>query len=77
MQITMDIPDYLADQVSARGLVLESYLREIMGEKLSQQSEQDVQRRLAVEAMRQFAKNHDAKLSGDDLNSTVHEGHKY
>jgi hypothetical protein len=76
MQITMDIPDYLADQVSARGLVLESYLREIMEEKLSQQPNQDAQRRLAVEAMRQFARKNDAKFGGD-LKSSVHEGHKY
>jgi hypothetical protein len=76
MQILVNIPDELAAQVEARGFVLETCLRELMEERLSQEPIRDG-RRQAVEAMRGFAKKHGATLGGLDLKSMVHEGHKY
>jgi hypothetical protein len=76
MQVLVNIPDELAAQVEARGFVLETCLRELMEERLSQEPIRE-ERRQAVEAMRDFAKKHGATLGGLDLKSMVHEGHKY
>jgi hypothetical protein len=77
MQITVTIPDELAAQVEARGLALETYVRDLMEEKLSQEQADKGQRRAAVEGMLQFAGKHGAMLGGQDLKSMVHEGHKH
>jgi hypothetical protein len=77
MQITITIPDELAAQVQARGFALETYVRDLMEEKLSQEQAQKNQRREAVEAMLQFAGKHGFTSGGQDLKSMVHEGHKY
>ena len=76
MQVLVNIPDELAAQVEARGFVLETCLRELMEERLSQEPIRE-KRRQAVEAMRGFAGKHGATLGGLDLKSMVHEGHKY
>jgi hypothetical protein len=76
MQVVVNIPDELAAQVEARGFVLETCLRELMEERLSQEPIRE-ERRQAVEAMRGFAQRHGATLGGLDLKSMVHEGHKY
>jgi hypothetical protein len=77
MQITVTIPDEFAAQVKARGFVLETYVRNLMEEKLSREPIQNSQRRQAVEAMLGFAEKHGATLGGLDLKSMVHQGHKY
>ena len=77
MQVLVNIPDELAAQVQARGLVLETCLRQLMEEKLSQEPIREERRRQAVEAMRGFAEKYGATLGGLDLKSMVHEGHKY
>jgi hypothetical protein len=76
MQVLVNIPDELAAQVEARGFVLETCLRELMEERLSQEPIRE-KRRQAVEAMRVFADKQVATLGGLDLKSMVHEGHKY
>jgi hypothetical protein len=77
MQITVTIPDELAAQVQARGFALETYVRDLVEEKLSQEQVVTDQRRKAVEAMLQFAGKHGFTTGGQDLKSMVHEGHKY
>jgi hypothetical protein len=77
MQVLVNIPDELAAQLQARGLVLEACLRDLMEEKFSQEPIREERRRQAVEAMRGFAGKHGATLGGLDLKSMVHEGHKY
>ena len=77
MQVTVDIPDELADQVEARGLVLESYLRELIQTNLSEKQTSTEQRRNAVDAMRQFAAKYRFTTGNHDLKNMVHEGHKY
>jgi hypothetical protein len=76
MQVVVNIPDELAAQVEARGVTLETCLRELMEERLSQEPIR-AKRRQAVEAMRGFAKKHGATLGELDLKNMVHEGHKY
>ena len=71
MQITVTIPDELAAQVQARGLVLETYVGELV-----RQAEAE-RKRQAVEAMLEFADTHGLTLGSNDLKSMVHEGHKY
>ncbi|MGH9899948.1 MAG: hypothetical protein ACRD63_05040 [Pyrinomonadaceae bacterium] len=77
MQIIVTIPDELAAQIHARGLALETYVRDLMEEKLSQEQTTKIQRHQAVEAMLHFAEKHGATLGGLDMKSMVHEGHKY
>jgi hypothetical protein len=77
MQITITIPDELAARVQARGFTLETYVRDLMEEKLVQEQGDQGERRKAVEEMLQFAKKHGVMLGGADLKSMVHEGHKY
>ena len=76
MQILVNIPDELAAQAEARGFALDTCLRELMEERLSQEPVREA-RRQAVEAMRGFAERHGATLGGLELKSMVHEGHKY
>jgi post-segregation antitoxin (ccd killing protein) len=77
MQITLTIPDELAARVRARGLVLETYVRDLMEERFAEEQGELSERRRAVETMLQFAEKHGATLGGLDLRNTVHEGHKY
>lgn len=77
MQITVNIPDELAAQVQAQGFAVETYVRTVVEEKLSQEKAATDQRRQAVDAMRQFAPKHGFTTSGQDLKSMIHEGHKY
>ena len=77
MRVTVTIPDELAAQVQARGFVLETYVRNLMEEKLFREPVQISQRRQAVEAMLGFAEKHGVTLDGLDLKSMVHQGHKY
>lgn len=77
MQITVDIPDELAAQVQAQGFAVESYVRTVIEEKLSQEQAVSDQRRQAVDAMLQFAQKHGFTTGGQDLKSMIHEGHKY
>jgi hypothetical protein len=77
MQVMVNIPDELAAEVQARGFVLETYVRNLMEEKLSGAPVQSGQRRQAVEAMLHFAEKHSATLGGLNLKRMVHEGHKY
>ncbi len=77
MQITVTIPDELAAQVQARGFALETYVRDLVEEKLSQEQAVIGERRKAVEAMLTFAQKHGFTTDGQDLKSMVHEGHKY
>jgi len=68
MQVLVNIPDELAAQLQARGLVLEACLRDLMEEKFSKEQIQDpirdARRRQAVEAMRVFADKQVATLAG-------------
>jgi hypothetical protein len=77
VQITVTIPDELATQIQAQGFALETYIQDLMVEKLSQEQGTTDQRRKAVEAMLQFAGKHGFTTAGQDLKSMVHEGHKY
>lgn len=76
MQITVNIPDELAAAIQARGMELDTYVRELMEEKLGRESADRNQRRRTVEAMLQFGQKHGATLGGQNLKSMVHEGHK-
>ena len=93
MQINVTIPDELAAQAQARGLVLDRYLPELLAEDLATEAESlpapttatigdaadevTARRHAAVEAMLGFAKKHGFTTGGQDLKSMVHEGHKY
>jgi len=89
MQITVNIPDELAAQAQARGLVLDSYLPELLAvdlatevhvalPALSEAEERMAARRnAAVDAMLGFAEKYGITTGGQDLKSMVHEGHKY
>jgi post-segregation antitoxin (ccd killing protein) len=77
MQVTVTIPDELAAEVQARGLALDTYVRELVEEKLTRERTDESRRRNAVEAMLQFGQKHGAKLGGLDLKGMVHEGHKF
>ncbi len=77
MKITVSIPDELAAEVQARGFALETYVGDLMKEKLSQERTVTDQRRKAVEAMLQFAQKHGYTTGGQGLKSMVREGHKY
>jgi hypothetical protein len=74
MQITVTIPDELAAQVQARGFALETYVRDLVEEKLSQK------RGRTTEGGRRDApvcSEHGFTTDVQDLKSMVHEGHKY
>jgi hypothetical protein len=77
MRITVSIPDELAAQVQARGFELETYVRDLMKEKLSQEHAVTEQRQKAVEAMLRFAQKHGFTTGGQGLKGMVHEGHRY
>ena len=89
MQITVTIPDDLAAQAQARGLVLDSYLPELLAENLASEAQAAVptlskdedrmaaRRNAAVDAMLGFAEKYGITTGGQDLKSMVHEGHKY
>jgi hypothetical protein len=84
MQITVTIPDELAAQAQARGLVLDSYLPELLAEDLAAvpatsetEDKMAARRNAAVDAMLGFAEKYGITTGGQDLKSMVHEGHKY
>ncbi len=77
MEITVTIPDELAAQIKARGFAVETYVRDLMKEKLSQEQTVTDQRRKAVEAMLQFARKRGFRTGGQGVKSMVREGHKY
>ncbi len=89
MQITVTIPDELAAQAQARGLVLDRYISELLAENLASEAHVAVpalseaedklaaRRNAAVEAMLGFAEKHGITTGGQDLKSMLHEGHKY
>jgi hypothetical protein len=71
------IPDELAAKVRARGFALETYVRDLVEETLSQEQPDEGLRQAAVDAMLKFAEKHGATLGGENLTSMIHEGHKY
>lgn len=77
MEITVTIPDELAAQVQARGFALETYLRNLVEERLSEAHAVAGQHRKAVEDMLQFAEKHGVLSGGQEIKSMLHEGHKY
>ena len=77
MQVTVTIPDELAAEVQARGMELETFVRDLMEQRLSQQHAGNGARREAVDAMLQFAEKHGATLGDEELKSMIHQGHKY
>jgi post-segregation antitoxin (ccd killing protein) len=74
MQITVTIPDELAARIQARGLAVETYLRDLVEDELSHEPWNAARHRNAVEAMLHFADKHGAILGGD-LKATIHEEH--
>lgn len=76
MEITVNIPDELAAQIKAHGVALDTYVRDLVEEKLSHDQTDKSAQREAVEKMLRFAQEHGAKLGGD-LKSTIHEGHQH
>jgi len=75
MQITVTIPDELAARIQARGLAVETYLRHLVEDELSDQPADKAQRRDAVETMLRFADKHGTTLGDGDLKLAIHEGH--
>jgi hypothetical protein len=73
MEIRVNIPDELAAQIKAQGVPVDTYVRDLVEEKLSRDQADKETRRDAVERMLRFAKAHGAKLEGD-LKRTIHAG---
>ena len=75
MEIRVNIPDELAAQIKAQGVPVDTYVRDLVEEKLSHDQADKKTRSDAVERMLRFAKTHGTKLE-DNLKRTIHEGHK-
>ena len=77
MQVMVNIPDELAAQVAARGFALETYVRGLMEEKLSQGTSSEWSAAAGGRGDARICERHGTTLGGLDLKSMVHEGHKY
>ena len=91
MQITVDIPDHLAAQAQARGLVLDDYLAALLARDLetagtcdsrcnkdfSAERSSGQDRQEAVKRVMQFASKYAFSTGGECIKSMIHEGHKY
>jgi hypothetical protein len=87
MQITVTIPDELAAQAAARGLVLDSYLPELLAKDLATESsvrlpaafvagdEEAARRHAAVDRIRALRQGN--VLGGLKIKDLVEEGRKY
>ncbi|HTV05958.1 MAG TPA: hypothetical protein VME86_11370 [Acidobacteriaceae bacterium] len=77
IQLRPEIEAQLAAEARARGMSLETYVRVVVEERLSDRKAAKKQPRSAVEAMLSFAGKHGLTLGGASLKDMVHEGHKY
>ncbi|HZB87608.1 MAG TPA: hypothetical protein VE291_03020 [Terracidiphilus sp.] len=77
IQLQPEVEARLAAEAAARGMKLETYVRTLVEEQVSDQQTGKEQSRRAVEAMLGFAGEYGVTLGGEGLKSMVHEGHKY
>lgn len=76
MQLTINVPDQLAEEARARGLATEEYVEELLTRQISQpvlksrEAAKD-----AVEAIRRLRKG--VRLNGLKIKELIEEGRKY
>lgn len=77
VRLKPEVEAALAAEAQARGMALDRYVEEIVESRTATGREGHNQRRLAVEAMMQFARKHQIETGGQSIENMLHEGHKY
>jgi len=77
MQVTVNVPDWLAARARARGVSVEVYVEEMLARQSSGISEEDGLRSAsaAVDRIRELRKGN--SLAGLSTKNLIHEGRKY
>jgi hypothetical protein len=77
MQVKVNVPDRLAAEAQARGVSLEMYVEEVLGQQLVAAEEGTLQGSVseAIDQIRELRKQN--ALSGVRAKDLIHEGHKY
>jgi hypothetical protein len=77
LQVTVNVPDRLADEARARGLSVELYVEQVLTQRL-QGAEQESDRTTVSEAIDRLIDLRKHNTLGDvKLKDLIHEGHKY
>ena len=77
MEVTIKVPDKLADEARARGVSVEAYVQEILARQtIEAAGEGRLQSvRAAINRILELRKGN--KLAGLRIRDLIHEGHKY
>ncbi len=75
MQLTINVPDQIAEQARARGLVPEKYVEELLTRVPQPVTKNPQAAKDAVEAIRQLRKG--VRLDGLKIKDLAEEGRKY
>jgi hypothetical protein len=77
MEITIKVPDQLAEQARAQGVSVEVYVQKILARQILDATGADrlSSVRAAVDRILELRKGN--KLAGVRLKDIIHEGHKY
>lgn len=77
IRLKPEVEAALAAEAQARGMALDHYVEEIVESRTATGREGRDQRRLAIEAMMQFARRNRINTGGQSIKDMLHEGHKY
>jgi hypothetical protein len=76
MQVTVNVPDWLASEARARGISIEAYIEELLSRRDSATDEDRIRSAsAAVDRIRELRKGN--TLAGLSIKDLIHEGHKY
>jgi post-segregation antitoxin (ccd killing protein) len=77
MQVTINVPEQLAELAQARGVPVETYVEEVLAQQASQlpAKQNSETAREAVEYILNFRKTH--TLAGLNIKDLINEGRKY
>jgi hypothetical protein len=77
MQITINVPDQLAEQAQARGMALETYAEELLKGQAQQSGGTDQREAVAVAINRMMELRRGNRLGGVPVRQLIDEGRKY
>jgi hypothetical protein len=77
MQVTVNVPDWLAAKARERGVSVEVYVEEMLARQSAGTSDEDYLRcaSAAIDRIRELRKGN--TLSGLSIKDLINEGHKY